>query len=208
MDHEAAVRTAAVERYYLGEMNDQERDAFEEHYFSCPICAEAVRTAEALIRDMKDVLRERALQSRRRWWFSLPAMIPAGAALVMAAVVAYQNVAVLPALKAPRELGPAVILEGVTRGAGVKVAAGEALHFEMGMDGVPAGRLRVEIDRQAGGKVAGGTVPAPPATQPLDIYFPGEFEPGRYVVVVREESEGKEIARSSIEVVEEESGTK
>ncbi len=208
MDHEAAIRTAAVERYHLGEMSDQERDAFEEHYFSCPICAEAVRTADALIGDLKDVLRERTFQSRRRWWFSLPAMIPAGAALVMAAVVAYQNVVVLPELKAPRELGPAMILEGLTRGAEVKVAAGQGLHFEMGLDGLKAGRLRLEIERLAGGKVAGGTVAAPAAGQPLDIYFPGKFEPGRYVLVVREEPGGKELTQSSFAVVDKESATR
>jgi Putative zinc-finger len=208
MDHEAATRTAAVERYQLGEMSDQERDAFEEHYFSCPICAEAVRTAEALTRDIKEVLREGTFQPRPRWWFRLPAMIPVGAALVMAAVVAYQNVVVLPELKAPRELGPAVILEGVTRGAEVKVAAGEALHFEMGSDGVTSGRLRVDIERQAGGKVAGGIVAAPVPGQPLDIYFPGKFGPGRYMVVVKEEPGGKELTHSSFAVVDKENGTK
>ena len=43
MDHQEAVNTLASERYQLGEMSERERDAFEEHYFSCAICAESVR---------------------------------------------------------------------------------------------------------------------------------------------------------------------
>ena len=44
MDHEYAIEHHAVEQYLLGEMNEQDGQAFEEHYFSCPECAEAVRT--------------------------------------------------------------------------------------------------------------------------------------------------------------------
>src|SRR3954453_12010066 len=45
MDHTQALRTLAIERYLLGEMPDEERDAFEEHFFSCAECAEDARTA-------------------------------------------------------------------------------------------------------------------------------------------------------------------
>ncbi|HUB31760.1 MAG TPA: zf-HC2 domain-containing protein [Bryobacteraceae bacterium] len=208
MDHEAAVRTAAVERYVLGEMKDDERDAFEEHYFSCPACAEAVRTAEALKGEMKDVLREGTFEKRRAWWFPLPVMIPAAAALALALLVVYQNAVVLPGLKAPRTVGPAVILDGLTRGAGPKIAAGGPLHFQMGLDGVTGSRVRVEIDRQGDGEVAGGVVAAPAVNQPLDIYFPGKFGAGQYVAVVRDVPGGREIARSSFDVVDQEAGTK
>ncbi len=203
MDHESAIRTGAVERYQLGEMDGPEREAFEEHYFSCPICAEAVRTAEALIEDIKEALRNGEPKSARRWWFAMPAMIPMAAALALAAVVVYQNAVVLPALEAPRTIGPALILDGVTRGAGPKIQAGSSLHVEMGLDGVTASRLRVEIEREAGGTAASGLVAAPAAKQPLDVYFPEKLGPGRYVMVVRENPGGKEIARSSFEVVEE-----
>src|SRR5438132_7810886 len=58
MDHEVATQTHAVERYLLGEMPSSERDLFEEHYFSCADCGEEVRSASALMRDMKDALRD------------------------------------------------------------------------------------------------------------------------------------------------------
>jgi hypothetical protein len=48
MDHLQAVNTLAMERYLLEEMPQPERDSFEEHYFSCPECAEDARTAAAM----------------------------------------------------------------------------------------------------------------------------------------------------------------
>ena len=46
MEHEDAIRTLAVERYSLGELTPEERDAFERHYFECPECWASVRRAE------------------------------------------------------------------------------------------------------------------------------------------------------------------
>jgi len=200
MDHEAAIRTEAVERYHLGEMSAGERDAFEEHYFSCHECAGAIRAAGALVEDMRAVLREPSNLKRRVWWFRMPVLIPAFASLGLAMVVIYQNTVVLPGLKAPRELGPAAILDGVTRGAAPVVPGRQGVRVELGLDGVTASRLRVELETPAGGMVAGGVVPLPAPKQPLDVYFPGAFQAGRYMVVVSEEPEGKEIARSPLQI--------
>lgn len=200
MDHESAIRMVAVERYQLGEMGAEERDAFEEHYFGCPMCAEAVRMSSALEQDLKAVLREPVAERRRGWWLRLPVMVPACAAMGLAMLVVYQNAVVLPALKAPRELGPAAILDGQTRGAAPKVPGGQGLRVEMGLDAVKVSRLRVEIETPAGGTVAAGVVPAPAPKQPLEIYFPGDFRAGRYLVVVSEAPEGREIARSPLQI--------
>jgi hypothetical protein len=56
MEHERAVQNLAVECYLLGEMTPGEREAFEEHYFECGICAEDVRSASQFLEDMKGVL--------------------------------------------------------------------------------------------------------------------------------------------------------
>jgi Putative zinc-finger len=42
MNHQQAVETMAAERYLLGEMNAEQRLAFEEHYVECAECLEAV----------------------------------------------------------------------------------------------------------------------------------------------------------------------
>src|SRR3954447_16119494 len=48
MDHLQAVNTLAIERYLLEEMPQEEREAFEEHFFSCVECAEDARAAAAM----------------------------------------------------------------------------------------------------------------------------------------------------------------
>jgi hypothetical protein len=50
MDHLQAMNNFAPERYILGEMTEDERLAFEDHYFSCAECADDVR-AGGLMRD-------------------------------------------------------------------------------------------------------------------------------------------------------------
>ena len=44
MDHQQATTIHAAERYLLGELSPEEREAFEAHYFDCSQCAEDVRT--------------------------------------------------------------------------------------------------------------------------------------------------------------------
>ena len=66
MDHRQAVETLALERYLLGEMADQERDAFEEHFFSCAECTEEARAGGALRDFRRRVCRSDQGARRRR----------------------------------------------------------------------------------------------------------------------------------------------
>ncbi len=58
MEHTEAVNIGATERYLLGELADDECQAFEEHYFSCAECAADVRAAAALAEDAAVLLRD------------------------------------------------------------------------------------------------------------------------------------------------------
>jgi len=49
MDHQEAVSLGATERYLLGTLGDEQREAFEEHYFSCLECAEDLRAGMAVV---------------------------------------------------------------------------------------------------------------------------------------------------------------
>jgi anti-sigma factor RsiW len=46
-------REDAAERYLLGLMGEAERERYEEHFFDCPACAEAVRTTAAFLDDVR-----------------------------------------------------------------------------------------------------------------------------------------------------------
>jgi hypothetical protein len=60
MDHETAIQLQAAERYVLDEFSPEQRADFEEHFFSCPGCADEVRSATILAANAKAVLQQAA----------------------------------------------------------------------------------------------------------------------------------------------------
>ena len=56
MDHDQAVKSQVCEKYLLGELSPELRNAFEEHYFSCVECAMQLRTAAELIGASQQIL--------------------------------------------------------------------------------------------------------------------------------------------------------
>jgi hypothetical protein len=69
MDHESAIRLHVTERYFLGELPVEERDAFEEHYFTCEDCAADVEAMTVFAANAREAFREEK---------SSPPAMPAG----------------------------------------------------------------------------------------------------------------------------------
>ena len=93
MDHLEAKRLHAAEKYVLGELPADQRDAYEEHYFDCAECAEDVKATLTFITAGREVFREepapvapKELAPRSRWtsWFRPMIAIPAMAVLLLA----------------------------------------------------------------------------------------------------------------------------
>jgi|SRR5581483_5709061 len=144
MEHEQAVKNLAVESYLLGEMTSEEREAFEQHYFECPICADDVRSASQFIGEMKQVLEAgqppspaARIPASRAWasggwrgWFR--PQVAAAAIAVLAVVAGFEGLSVIPRLRQQLEsassprLVTAYVLHPQTRGTPsiVNVAAG------------------------------------------------------------------------------------
>lgn len=61
MDHRTAVSRNLVERYILGELSPEEEAESEEHFFSCPVCAEDIRYSSRLRANLKAELRSHVL---------------------------------------------------------------------------------------------------------------------------------------------------
>lgn len=214
MDHEIAIQTKASERYVLGDLSAEERDAFEEHFADCSRCMDDVSLASTFAANTKAVFRDRAqakLAPRPaflEWLFARP--VPAFAAILFAAVIGYQNLVVIPETKAPRAAVALVMLDGETRAALPQVKAADALRVEMPFDRASTGRVFVELMDTLGNRLSNGAVPSPAPNQPLDLYFPVRVNPGRYTVVVRADKDGRagqEISRSSFEVISQETKT-
>ena len=97
MDHLEAKGLHASEKYVLGELSADQRDAFEEHYFDCAECAEDVKATLTFVSAGREVFREEplpvssapivpAMRPRRVFWLRPLIAIPAMAALLLAVV--------------------------------------------------------------------------------------------------------------------------
>ena len=58
MDHNEAVRLKTTERYLLQELDPEQLEQFEEHFFDCPECALDVRTTAKFLQQAKHLLAE------------------------------------------------------------------------------------------------------------------------------------------------------
>lgn len=147
MEHDDATRTQAAERYLLGEMSPDEREVYEDHYFSCEACGEELSATVAFVdnaraalaqpfgiatadRDDKTRLRGRASEGVwRRLLAASQGLVPVlGLAVVLlVAVVGYQRLAIISDLReqlaerdAPQAV-PTVALRSAARGRGASL---------------------------------------------------------------------------------------
>lgn len=199
MDHQQALATQAAERYLLEEMSDADRDAFEEHYFSCLACADDIR-AGAVMRDgvksgLAATSREERpapvvpISSRRRWHTS--AMLPWAAAATLAVVVGYQAVgpADTPPVLATQAVTP-VALRPASRGAIVTLTRQQQGVVVLALDVMavdPGVALTYDLRTVDDKSVASGAAQAPSVGTPLLLLVPATTlnAAGGYVLLVR-----------------------
>ena len=211
MEHEQAVQNLAVECYLLGEMSPGEREAFEEHYFECGVCAEDVRTASQFLEDMKGVLEDgrqllavpvpgrKAREQRSPGW-TWPAWLqPQFTTALMAVfgiVAAIETFSTIPSLKqqvsevsAPRPVR-SIVLKPQTRGTStlLTVKPGESALVTLdGLDLPPAAasRLQFVVKSNDGRDVLSFPGEYPGADEPVIISFPKlDLPAGNYVLHV------------------------
>ena len=117
MDHAEAARKLAVEQYLLGELSGPEREEFEEHFFGCPECVEALEAGAGFMQNARAVFREeQALKPaghKIRWnsafwtgWRLVPAAAMAGWAV--ASVLAGYQFLGSPSQSSPFVIAPAI----------------------------------------------------------------------------------------------------
>lgn len=130
MNHKEAVEQMVVERYLLGDLDASTRDDFEEHLFSCPECALDTRVATAFIEEAKaqlpglttsqpEVKTGKREKGRSHWFLAWRPAFAAPVFAALAAVICYQNLVTLPALRKAAgepELIPVAPLSAATRG--------------------------------------------------------------------------------------------
>ena len=108
MDHSEAIRTQAAVKYVLGELPEQLRDEYEEHYFDCAICAVDVKATAAFLDNARETLRDldrkeapsevaARVRPGRFAWFRPAFAVPVFAVLLL--FVGYQNFVTIPQVK-------------------------------------------------------------------------------------------------------------
>lgn len=209
MDHEEAAKGNWVERYLLHELEDAERDAFEEHYFSCPECAAELVTAAKFLDNARRPLMELVPETppaastdvpRVRWWERLLAPIPkpamAGACALLAMIAVWQ--------RGTPDAGPEVTgsyfvtatRAGETGPRVIPVAPGQqriALLFNLTDEAVTAFRFTLEDASGASRLEFSGS--APRGTHDVQVLLPvAALSPGGYTLRVRNSAGGAEVA--------------
>jgi len=187
MDHSEAAESQAVERYLLGEMDKPETEAFETHFFACPVCAEEVQLGALLHENGRAVARETPAPGwidRLRAWLRQPMFVaPAFAALVLAVVAGYQAQEIAR-LNQP-QWAPSYTLRAAARGTAQTIPA-DRRFVELNPDlrDTSFPQYRWEL-YDASGKLersASGIPPNPGA--PLSVVVPPGLAPGKYVLKV------------------------
>ena len=203
MDHSQAIETQAAERYLLGELSASEVEDFEQHYFECTDCAEAVESGGAFIANARAVLGRpsrpapasrpaprkpfRFLWLQPQWAFALAS----AAVVAFAGIGLYQGAIVIPRLEHLLEnpvILPAIQLAGASRGEAAPIRVPRGTPFVTLSADIPpdvrSAQYRCVLTR-AGQNVFAVTGPAPVGAQPITVLVPaGKLSSGDYELTI------------------------
>jgi hypothetical protein len=212
MDHDSAVNLQACEKYVLGELTPELREAYEEHYFSCADCAAELQNTIALVRGSCQVLAGApavaAMGGKPGGWLAWlrPAVaVPIFATLLL--IIGYQNFFTLPRLKdaaAPRVLPMFSLITANTRGETApefSAPPGEplGLYVDVPADpGYPYYAIRLEDPKGSTVALTSLSYAQAQKTQVVVIH-PGKMA-GNYSLVVLGQSKPEQGASSGMEL--------
>ena len=202
MDHSQAIETQAAERYLLGELSASEAEDFEQHYFECTDCAEAVESGGVFIANARAVLGRpsrqaarppvprkpfRFLSLRPQWAFALAST----AAFAFAGVALYEGAIVIPRLEHLLEnpvVLPAIQLAGASRGEAAPIRVPRGTPFVPLWADIPpdvrSSHYRCVLTR-AGQNIFEVTGPAPAGAQPITVLVPAaKLSSGDYELTI------------------------
>jgi hypothetical protein len=207
MDHLQATNMNAAEQYLLGELSEELRADFEEHFMSCAECARDIRAAAVFMESTREVLREESLASvrtaakperKRGFWATVfQPMIAAPAMAILIAALAYQSFVAVPRLKtslsdatAPRTLAAFSLINANSRGgAATTFTVAKDQPFALYIDVPPQPPFptyTLDVETSAGAPQFTVAATADQAKNTLQILVPASrLKEGQYALVVR-----------------------
>jgi hypothetical protein len=227
MQHEDALRTQAAERYLLGEMSPVERDEYEDHYFSCDACGHELSATAAFVanaraaltaplparvdqRDTGGAVRPGGGNRWGRLFATSQVLVPAlgAAVVVLAALVGYQQLAVIPELRQQldgrdaAQAVPTVALRSAARGAGPRLQVSPSDAFAvLQADLFPERAVTTytaTLVNADGGEQLRTSLDAPEIGMPVTLLIPvRDLAPGEYTLIFQDDPAGSEAGRFS-----------
>jgi hypothetical protein len=199
LEHTHAMELMAAEKYVLGELHDDDREQFEEHFFSCADCAQDVRDLSAITHAAKDLLKPEPSQKRAtagwlpRWIFPGAGVDPfgrlawAGALLVLLGVAGFENLELRRGVR-PQAVA-SILVHPESRGEATPVPVqriGSLLLLEADLPG-SSGKLQWDL-RKADSKniIVQDAADSPPAGESFKVILESSFlAPAEYTLTVR-----------------------
>jgi hypothetical protein len=211
MDHSSAIENHTAARYLMDELSESERNAYEEHFFSCPECAEEIKSASEFMESARKVVQqELKLQSysqtlrrssARKWlnWGSMLQPVPAFAGAMLIAVAGfagYQSRVTIPRLSQMAEAhlipqNTVRIALTQSRGEPIAVPAGKPLSLIFAVPKTDDSSLSFssyEADIVSARDVTkfSFNISQQQAQDPIQVFLAAAaLPPGKYEVVVR-----------------------
>ena len=220
MDHNYAIENHTAERYLLHELNEEERDAYEEHFFSCSACADEVKIASEFLESARHVVQDEVTAQlygqvvRRSIWGSwlnfrsmlhpMPAMA-CGLLVVVSVFSGYQSRVTIPELRqkaSPQLVRAPFTLKTAREAPPVFTAShGQALALRFSIPAEEPGSYKAElIDSTNSPKATFDNISVQDA-YPLEITVPPDtLAPGNYVVLITDEKSKGEVERFTFEL--------
>lgn len=217
MDHTEAIKSQAVEKYFLGELKGAERDAFEEHFFDCAECAADVQATALLVDNVREVLRAVPAEAKKAparenrtpgflsWW--KPAYSFAAIAVLVAGI-GYQTLVTIPRLRegsttVAQALPSVSFMTAGSRGSGaLEIAVPANSNFGIYVD-IPSSpdftSYTADIVTHSGVSKLSIPVSADQVKDTVQLLIPGRtLEPGQYDLVIRGHKSGDTTAQEII----------
>ncbi|HYC62702.1 MAG TPA: zf-HC2 domain-containing protein [Thermoanaerobaculia bacterium] len=208
MNHSEAIESKAAAGYLLGELSGDQREAFEEHFFDCRVCADDVRAGAAMFASGREVVKSVPAYTRFR---PLKWVASTAVATAMVAVFAYQAV-IIPRMQndLPMEtLTPGSVITGTMRASEneeyVITYPGKRGRYDLvDITDTSWPKYRVELRNAAGEVVASTDATAEQARNEIGVpLLTRPLPAGRYVLEiygVREDGNRRQINSRNIVV--------
>lgn len=190
-NHQEAVKNLMAERYLLGELNAGEREAYEEHLFSCDACFEQVKAGTELVGHLRQIGAEEAA-ARPRWSQLIYRAVRPSAALVFGVMflctagVSVRQAMVIHRLNDPEAVMVATV-KRASRASEMPISVPRRGHFELRAVYQPEQKLQSYTARVVGvsGKEMAPVAIRKPETGEVQLRLDADrFRNGDYILIV------------------------